>query len=321
VRAGGRAAQSCERACVWREARVAKLYQDLYRQVVLAFKAPKAPSASAKSVQAYYLQVQPSEHILGLFRPLRPSSCTRWVAVGLNVLHTALPLTCQLGVCTSCSRALDWVCLPARRSGSPSHAPVAARPLCVWLTLDGGTNTQCSPNAHPMLTHSLARSLFGQPRHGWNSMLQKLSLAAPERKGALAGLSSSYHGWQRLGQLEGGGGLSAPHAHLGPRGALIHAGLPCESARLVMQGWTFAGDAARRKSNSGEGRHPFTGLPATGEQLGCYSSRGAILVVSHRGCEGVGRVKRDKRHLTVRDCRCSCAQKSVWGRLWRGSPV
>ena len=215
VRAGGRAAQSCESACVWREARVAKLYQDLYRQVVPAFKAPKAPSASAKSVQAYHLQVQPSEHILGLFRPLRPSSCTRWVAVGLNVLHTALPLTCQLGVCTSCSRALDWVCLPARRSGSPSHAPVAARPLCVWLTLDGGTNTQCSPNAHPMLTHSLARSLFGQPRHGWNSLLQKLSLAASGRKGlwswvaVIGAVGGREEGFLRLTRTWGPGGPSS----------------------------------------------------------------------------------------------------------------
>jgi len=202
VRAGGRAAQSCERACVWREARVAKLYQDLYRQVVLAFKAPKAPSASAKSVQAYYLQVQPSEHILGLFRPLRPSSCTRWVAVGLNVLHTALPLTCQLGVCTSCSRALDWVCLPARRSGSPSHAPVAARPLCVWLTLDGGTNTQCSPNAHPMLTHSLTRSLALRPAQAWMELPVAEALACGIwAKGALVMGGSDWGRWREEGFL------------------------------------------------------------------------------------------------------------------------
>jgi len=99
-------------------------------------------------------------------------------------------------------------------------------------------------------------------------MLQKLSLAAPERKGLWRACSSS---WVAVSTV----GLSAPHAHLGPRGPLIHAGLPCESARLVIQGWTFAGDAARRKSKSGEGRHPFTGLPATGEQLptGCQQRR------------------------------------------------
>ena len=155
------------------------------------------------------------------------------------------------------------------------------------------------------LTHSLFDSCCGSSR------LRHLS-----EKGALSDLScSDWSSWRedflRLTRT------------WGPRGPLIHAGLPCESARLVMQGWTFAGDAARRKSKSGQGRHPFTGLPATGEQLptGCYSRRGALLVASHRECERVGRVKRDKRHLTVRDCRCSCAQKSVWGRLWRGSPV
>jgi hypothetical protein len=118
----------------------------------------KAPSASAKSVQAYHLQEQPSEHILGLFRPLRPSSCTRWVAVGLNVLHTALPLTCQLGVCTSCSRALDWVCLPARRSGSPSHARCRCTTVVrvVYVVRRYSMLNRCSPNAR-----SLTHSLFG----------------------------------------------------------------------------------------------------------------------------------------------------------------
>jgi hypothetical protein len=109
---------------------------------------------------------------------------------------------------------------------------------------------QCSPNAHPMLT------LFGSCCR--SSRLRHLS----ERGSGGPVLVMGGSDW---GQLEGG--LSAPHAHLGPRGPLIHAGLPCESARLVMQGWTFAGDAARRKGKSGEGRDPFTGLPATGEQL------------------------------------------------------
>jgi hypothetical protein len=118
------------RAAKERLAEVAKLpvYQDLYRQAVQLLNLPISQSLDSQCA-GIHLQVQPSEHILGLFRP---SSCTLWAAVGLNVLHTALPLTCQLGVC---SRALDWVCLPARRSGSPSHAPVAARPFVRVLTL------------------------------------------------------------------------------------------------------------------------------------------------------------------------------------------
>jgi hypothetical protein len=153
------------RKSVWRELRI---YQELYRQVATAFKAPK-PLLLYKCA-GIHLQVRPSEHILGLSRP---NSCTRWVAVGLNVLHTALPLTCQLG---ACSRALDWVCLPARRSGSPlactSCCTTVVRVVYVvrWLY---SMLTQCSPNSPN------AHSLFGRFRHGWmdgwNSLLQKLS--------------------------------------------------------------------------------------------------------------------------------------------------
>jgi hypothetical protein len=79
-----------------------------------------------------------------------------------------------------------------------------------------------------------------------------------------------------------------PHAHLGPRGPqgpLIHAGLPCESARLVMQGWTFAGDAARRKTEVERGGIRSLVFQPPGSNCQLAASRGAIMVVSHRGCE------------------------------------
>lgn len=121
------------------------------------------------------------------------------------------------------------------------------KPLACTLSLHDrcACGLRCTEvlNAQSMLTQcSLAHSL------ALRLLLQKLSLAAPERKRGSGG-PVLVMGGSDWGQLEGG--LSAPHAHLGPRGPqgpLIHAGLPCESARLVMQGWTFAGDAARRKT-------------------------------------------------------------------------
>jgi hypothetical protein len=187
VRAGGW--QSGAELRKERLAEVAKLpvYQDLYRQAVQLLNLPISQSLDSQCA-GIHLQVQPSEHILGLFRP---SSCTLWAAVGLNVLHTALPLTCQLGVC---SRALDWVCLPARRSGSPLACTCRCTAVCACVCVDVGRKvvryscssmlTQCSPSAHRSLltahsltAHSLTPYSSAGSRHGWNSLLQKQKLS------------------------------------------------------------------------------------------------------------------------------------------------
>lgn len=179
--------------------------------------------------------------------------------------------------------------------------------------------TECSPNAH-----SLARSLFGQPRHGRNSMLQKLCLRHLSERGSggpvLVMGGSDWGSWReedflRLTRTWGPGGLRGPSSML-----VCRANPPVWSCRVGrLPAMQLDG---RQKWERGGIRSLVFQPPGSNCQLA--ASRGAIMVVSHRGCERVGRVKRDKRdkrHLTVRDCRCSCAQKSVWGRLWRGSPV
>jgi hypothetical protein len=90
--------------------------------------------------------------------------------------------------------------------------------------------TQCSPSAHCSLltAHSLTPSLRTlRPGPGMDGTpccrsSRFCAFAAPERKGPVLVM-----GGPRLGQWEG---FSAPHAHF------PHAGLPCESARLVLQG-------------------------------------------------------------------------------------
>jgi hypothetical protein len=96
------------------------------------------------------------------------------------------------------------------------HLSLHDRCAC-GLTLDRGTKysmlTECSPNAH-----SLARSLFGQPRHGRNSMLQKLCLRHLSERGSGGG-GSDWGSWReedflRLTRTWGPGGLRGPSSML-----------------------------------------------------------------------------------------------------------
>jgi hypothetical protein len=81
---------------------------------------------------------------LGVYsRPLLPQ--LMHAACGCQSRCSQYGFSTDLSVGKHCSRALDWVCLPVHWPGTLSHAPVAARPLWMWVV-----STQC-----PLLTCSM----------------------------------------------------------------------------------------------------------------------------------------------------------------------